>query len=190
MHILICVRSNRRQYSSMAKRSLQTWWRHTNIFPPRCFVAAAMDLTMVPTTQWHREFIAHLAAERWALREAQVVSVRWQAAADQTRLLGNEPDVIAVADSSRLGEGKHALVNSFGAPLPSAAWGNARRSWVHTLRSCCPVVHSRRRCRPSVICGQCRQSNSKRVLDAASVVYDEFAFFGEPPVRPGRGVIA
>jgi hypothetical protein len=129
---------------------------------------------MVPTTQWHREFIAHLAAERWALREAQVVSVRWQAAADQTRLLGNEPDVIAVANPPRLGEGKHALVNSFGAPLPSAAWGNARRSWVHTLRSCCPVSQSRCRCRLSVIYGECRQPRSERLLDAVSIVYDEF----------------
>ena len=28
---------------------------------------------MVTAAQWHREFIAHLAAERWALREAHVV---------------------------------------------------------------------------------------------------------------------
>ncbi len=57
---------------------------------------------MVTAAQWHREFIAHLAAERWALREAHVVGVRWLPAADQARLLGNEPDVIAVADPPRL----------------------------------------------------------------------------------------
>src|ERR1700679_4133489 len=128
-----------------------------------------MNLAMMATAQWYGEFIAHLAAERWALREAQVVSVRWQAAADQTRLLGNEPDVIAVANPPRLRESKHALVNSFGAPLPSPAKGNARRPWLPTLRSCCPVSQSRCRCWRSVICGQCRQSNSKRVLDALSV---------------------
>jgi hypothetical protein len=32
-----------------------------------------------------------------------VVGVSWLPAADQARLLANEPDVIAVADSSRLG---------------------------------------------------------------------------------------
>jgi hypothetical protein len=62
-----------------------------------------MNFTMVPTAQWHSEFIAHLAAECSALREAYVVGVSWLPAADQARLLANEPDVIAVADSSRLG---------------------------------------------------------------------------------------
>ena len=83
------------------------------------FVAAAMDLAMMAAAQGHREFVADLAAERWALREAKVVGVRWLPAADQARLLGNETDVIAVADPPRLREGEHALVNSFGAPLPN-----------------------------------------------------------------------
>ena len=52
-----------------------------------------MNLAMVTAAQWHREFIAHLAAERGALREAHVVGVRWLPAADQARLLGNEPHV-------------------------------------------------------------------------------------------------
>ena len=80
---------------------------------------------MVTAAQWHREFIAHLAAERWALREAHVVGVRWLPAADQARLLGNEPDVIAVADPPRLREGKHALVDGLGAPLPNRPEGIA-----------------------------------------------------------------
>jgi hypothetical protein len=41
------------------------------------------------------------------------------AAANQARLLGNEPDVIAIADPARLREGKPALVNGFGVSLPS-----------------------------------------------------------------------
>ena len=86
-----------------------------------------MNLAMVTAAQWHGEFIAHLAAEGWALREAHVVGVRGLPATDQARLLGNEPDVIAVADPPRLREGKHALVDGFGAPLPNRPDGIARR---------------------------------------------------------------
>jgi len=163
---------------------------NSHLQPPHRFVPAAMNFAMVAAAQWHREFVAHIAAECWALCEAHVVGVRRLPAANQTRLLGDEPDVIAVADSSWLGEGKRALVNSFGAPLPSAAEGNARRPRLQTLRSCFPISQSQPRCCLIVICGERRQPRSKRVLDAASVVYDEFALFGEPLARPGRGVIA
>ena len=61
-----------------------------------------MNLTMVPAAQWHGEFVAHLAAKRLALRETQVVGVRRLPATDQARLLGNEPDVITIADPPRL----------------------------------------------------------------------------------------
>src|ERR1700691_3807144 len=119
---------------------------NSHLYPTHRFVAAVVNLAMMATAQWHREFVADLAAEGSALREAYVVSVRWLPAANQTRLLRNEPDVLAVADPPRLREGKHALVNSSGAPFPSAAEGNARRPWLRTLRSGCPVSQSRRRC--------------------------------------------
>ena len=80
-----------------------------------------MNLAMMAAAQRHRVFIADLAAERWALREAYMVGVRWLPAADQARLFGNETDVIAVANPARLRKGEHALVNFFGAPLPSRA---------------------------------------------------------------------
>ena len=91
-------------------------WVNSHLQPPYRFVAAAMNLTMMPTAQWHREFVADLAAECGALREAHMVGVRWLPAADQARLFGNETDVIAVADPARLRKGEHALVNFFGAP--------------------------------------------------------------------------
>jgi hypothetical protein len=34
-----------------------------------------MNLAMVPTAQWHREFVAYLAAEGLALRKSHVVGV-------------------------------------------------------------------------------------------------------------------
>jgi hypothetical protein len=37
---------------------------YSGISPPRSFIAAAMDLSVLRATQWHREFIAHLASER------------------------------------------------------------------------------------------------------------------------------
>jgi len=48
------------------------------------------------------EFIAHLAAQRCALRETDVVRARRLPATDQARLRGNESDVITIADPPRL----------------------------------------------------------------------------------------
>jgi hypothetical protein len=77
-----------------------------------------MDLTMVTAAQGHGELVAHLAAERWTLRKAHMMGVRWSSSADQAGLLRNEADVVTVSDPPRLGEGKHTLVNIFGAALP------------------------------------------------------------------------
>jgi hypothetical protein len=63
-----------------------------------------MNLAMVTPAQRDCEFIAHLAAGRWTLRKAQVVGIRWLAAANQARLLGNKPHVIAVADPPMVSE--------------------------------------------------------------------------------------
>jgi hypothetical protein len=149
-----------------------------------------MNFSVVTAAQRHGEFIAHLAAQRRALRKAQVVGVRRLPPADQARLFGNEPDVIAVANPPRLREGKQAFVNFFGASLPNLAQAIASGARLQTLRLRCPLGQLFRQCWLIGICGERRQPRSKRVLDAVSVVYEEFALFGEPPVRPGRGVIA
>ena len=36
---------------------------NSHLKPPHRFVPAAMNLAMVPTAQWHRKFVAYLAAE-------------------------------------------------------------------------------------------------------------------------------
>jgi hypothetical protein len=84
-----------------------------------------MNLAMVTAAQWYGDFIAHLPSERRALGEAHMVGVRRFAAADQAPLPGNEPDVLAVANSPRLGEDKHALVDGFGAALANRPEGIA-----------------------------------------------------------------
>ena len=114
-----------------------------------------MNLAMVTAAQWYGEFIAHLAAERGALREAHMVGVRRFAAADQAGLLSNEPDVIAVANSPRLGEDKHALVDGFAAPLANRPEGIA--GGAPGFRRCGFIDRSdrsRRRCWLTGICGE------------------------------------
>ena len=72
---------------------------------------------MVSATQRDCELIADLPGERPALREAEVMSVRWLATADQTGMSPNELDVLAVTKPPRLGQRQHALVDSL---LPPA----------------------------------------------------------------------
>ena len=43
------------------------------LFPPRGFIATAMDLTMMAPAQWHGEFIADLTAKRTVLGETQMM---------------------------------------------------------------------------------------------------------------------
>ena len=79
--------------------------------PPRGFVAAAMHLAMMPSTQGHGEFIADLAAECPALRKSQVVGIARLPTANQTRLLGYISEMLAVPHSARLRQSQRALIN-------------------------------------------------------------------------------
>jgi hypothetical protein len=44
--------------------------------PPRCFIAAAVDLAVMRAAYRHRERIAHLATERMGLRKTQLMRIR------------------------------------------------------------------------------------------------------------------
>jgi len=44
---------------------------YSGVLPPRHFIAATMDFTVMRATEWHRELIAHPATERPRLRKAQ-----------------------------------------------------------------------------------------------------------------------
>src|ERR1051326_8485307 len=79
--------------------------------PPTGFIAAAVDLTMMATAEWHSELIADLATEGAALGKAQMMRIGRHAATDQTRLLGNEPDVLAIANTPRLGKRQNRLID-------------------------------------------------------------------------------
>ena len=92
-------------------------------------VAKPVDLTMMSPAQRHREFIADLAPERATLHEAQVMCVRWQTAANQTRLLGNRFDVVPIANSPRLRSRQCSLVDPHGLQRLLC------RTWVDPVRS-------------------------------------------------------
>ena len=68
----------------------------SELYPPRGFIAAAVHLAMMSSTQRDSELIAGLAPERPTLREAQVMGVRRLPAANQARLVSDIPDVVTV----------------------------------------------------------------------------------------------
>jgi hypothetical protein len=81
--------------------------------PPCHFIAVTMDLAMVSAAERDGELVADLATERPALCEAEVVGVGRLPSADQAGLLRDVTEVIAVADTPRLGEGECGFVDAF-----------------------------------------------------------------------------
>jgi hypothetical protein len=82
-----------------------------------------MHRPMMPAAEWDRELIADLAAERAGLGKSEVVGVRWLAAADETRLVGDIAKVVTVAIAPRGRDGEHALINAFCLTLVGALGG-------------------------------------------------------------------
>src|SRR5262249_10087955 len=71
-----------------------------------------MHGTMMPATEWDRELIADLAAQRTRLRESEGVRVRGLAAAQQARLLRDIAQVLPVAIATRRRDREGALVDT------------------------------------------------------------------------------
>jgi hypothetical protein len=71
-----------------------------------------MHRTMMPATEWDRELIADLAAERTGLGETKVVGVRGLAAAHETRLLGDVAQMLPIALATRRSDRENALVDA------------------------------------------------------------------------------
>ena len=82
--------------------------------PPCRFIARPMDLAMVSPAKRDGKLIAHLTAQRAALRKAQVMGIGGLAAADQTRLLGHVSNVLAVTNPTRFRQRQHALIDYAG----------------------------------------------------------------------------
>jgi hypothetical protein len=71
-----------------------------------------MRRTMMPATEWDRELVADLAAERTRLRESEVMGIRGFAAAHETRLLGDVAKVLPVAIATRGSDREGAFVDA------------------------------------------------------------------------------
>ena len=66
------------------------------LLPPYAFVTAPMQVSMVRPTKRHGEFVADLAPERAPLGKFEMVRIRGTAAAGETRLRADEPEVIPI----------------------------------------------------------------------------------------------
>src|SRR5258708_20619288 len=71
-----------------------------------------MHRMMMPATEWDRELIADLAAERARLGKTEVVGVRGLATADEARLLGDIAQVLPGAIPPRRSDREDALVDA------------------------------------------------------------------------------
>ena len=77
--------------------------------PPCALVTHPVNRAVMHAAERHRELIAHLAAERPPLREAQMMRVGGLAAADQAGQLGHEPQMLFVAIAFWLGQREGAV---------------------------------------------------------------------------------
>jgi hypothetical protein len=107
------------------QRSRRVGRIYTHRVPPRNFVAAAVHLAVMPSTQWNGELIADLSPESSALREPEMMSIRGAPTANQTGLLGNKLDVLPIADPSGLGTDQRAFINRRFNALPCVQLGYA-----------------------------------------------------------------
>ena len=78
-----------------------------------------MDLAVVSAAQRDRELVADLAPQGGVLRKPQMMSIRRLATTDETRLLGDVSNVVAVADPAWLRQGEGAFVDPAWDPLSS-----------------------------------------------------------------------
>lgn len=134
--------------------------------PPGGFVAPAMHFAVVGAAQRHGEFIAHLAAKRTQLREAQMVRIRRMPPADQARLFDHVSDMLAVADAPWLRERQNAFIDLWRvawcgrAPIDGGVFGFRRGYRV--------------RC----------QLRRKRCFDALRSGHGKSILCGQSPLRP------
>lgn len=62
-----------------------------------------MDFPMMPPAERHGELITDLTAKRPVLGETQMMRIRRSARANETRLFGKKPHMLAVTNSPWLG---------------------------------------------------------------------------------------
>ena len=66
---------------------------------------------MMTAAEWHREFVANFSAKRPVLCKAHMMRIGRRATANQAGLLGDEPYMLAIANSARFRVAEFALVD-------------------------------------------------------------------------------
>ena len=84
---------------------------YSEVLPPRRFISIPVCLTMMQPAERDREFVAGLQADSSRLRKAQVMGIGRRASANKARLAADEPEVVLVAQTLRLADGKNTLVD-------------------------------------------------------------------------------
>jgi hypothetical protein len=102
-----------------------------DMLPPSTFIAGTVKFAVMAPAKRCHEFIAHLAAQRAWLREAEVVGIGWLSPTDEARLLGHEPQVVLIAVAAGLGNRKDALVYTRGRNICGGRCGLLRRERCH-----------------------------------------------------------
>ena len=95
------VRSCRQRMRFQPQRASRDRRLDAGLPPPCGFIAAAVDLAMVSSTQRHGELIANLAPQRAALGKSQMVGFAGSSTTNQARMLGDRSDVIPVTNAAR-----------------------------------------------------------------------------------------
>ena len=83
--------------------------------PPCLLIAGTMQLAMMPPTRRDGELITDLSPHGATLRQAEVVWIRRLPPANKTSLLSDQPEVLSVANLSRLRQRQGGLIDSCGA---------------------------------------------------------------------------
>ena len=136
---------------------------------------------MVAPTQRHRELVTDLAPESRGLREAQVVSVGGASPTDETGLLGNVPDVIAVANAARLRQAQPALIDSFFSCPKRPSWTRCCWRGLKFPRHFRLVCSGHRKCHDFCVEG---------FLDAQGIGCRQLILLGESALRPMRRFVS
>ena len=144
-------------------------WLDASLNPPSFFISVAMNVAVMTAAERDGELVADLAAEGAALCEAQVVGVAGLAPADQARLLGDMPDVIAVADPARFRERQFALVDTLRPrSSPWFCWGSCGRQRISVCR------------RLRFLCGRhARQLGPERLLQEPGIGCGKTVLLGQ-----------
>ena len=95
-------------------------WIDAGPFPPSPFITTVMNLAVMPATQRNCELIADFAAKCGWLRESEVVGICRASAANETSLLGDRLDMLAVANAPRHRQCQHAFVDNLGSSFPAS----------------------------------------------------------------------